>query len=397
MTQSTPQPDRIAFLDNLRSLMILLVVILHSSLAYCNLTPWWPVWDDNRSVIFDIFVLIRDSFGMPVLFFIAGYFTLPALQRKKAVAAFLISKLKRLGIPLILGIYLLVPVMPYLGRVTRETSPSTGYGEFWLDFVKLSLDFKLEIMKTGQVFTHGHLWFLSLLLAFYFLFLVFYVGLRKPVEEIIKARPEGRDRTSGKTLSVLLILWFIPAVLAAWISLYVSNLAWINFYNILVFRPVRFPVYFGYFLFGIYFNFRGGWRGLPLPGNVAIILAFSVLLSVAYLTEVKTVLEEYPDYTLTVALTHHGLHSAVCLSYFCLLMALLFKYGNRSSRLSRALADNSYYIYWVHMPIVLGLQWIFHGIDWSIYIKFILAACFSIMFSYGLSEWLIRRAGKLLK
>jgi len=112
MIENLPSRSRIHFLDNLRCLMILSVVVLHAGLAYSNLVPWWPVLDASRSQFFDIFLLIRDTFGIPVLYFIAGYFTLPTLRRRKSAGLFLTSKFKRLGIPFVLSLFFIVPIMP---------------------------------------------------------------------------------------------------------------------------------------------------------------------------------------------------------------------------------------------------------------------------------------------
>ena len=99
MTNTTSQ-NRLVFLDNLRYFIVLLVVILHVSISYANVgAPWWYVVDANKHAFFDILIIVLDSFIMPVLFFIAGYFALNSI-RQKTLDAFIVSKLKRLGIPL---------------------------------------------------------------------------------------------------------------------------------------------------------------------------------------------------------------------------------------------------------------------------------------------------------
>jgi glucan biosynthesis protein C len=50
---------------------------------------------------------------MTVLFFIAGYFALPSLE-KRGGKRFVIGKLKRLGLPWLVVIVLLLPVLDYL-------------------------------------------------------------------------------------------------------------------------------------------------------------------------------------------------------------------------------------------------------------------------------------------
>lgn len=89
---------RLVFLDNLRTLMVLLVVVLHVACAYSSYSTWWYV-DDTNAAPFDFLLLIIDNFSMPVLFFLAGYFALPSLVRKRSGWSFAVGKLKRLGFP----------------------------------------------------------------------------------------------------------------------------------------------------------------------------------------------------------------------------------------------------------------------------------------------------------
>ena len=64
--------DRLIFFDNIRYLMVLLVVVLHSAGAYSNHTSWWTV-NDTNSIFFDYLLGVLDVFLMPTHFFIAGF------------------------------------------------------------------------------------------------------------------------------------------------------------------------------------------------------------------------------------------------------------------------------------------------------------------------------------
>jgi fucose 4-O-acetylase-like acetyltransferase len=141
MTNSVSQ-NRLVFLDNLRYFMVLLVVILHVSISYANV-PWWYVIDANKHSFFGSLINLLDSFLMPVLFFISGYFALTS-QRRRTMGAFMIAKLKRLGNPLFFGLFLLVPVMPYMYHYTRAITP-LSFWEFWQGFVKSAGDFNLTL------------------------------------------------------------------------------------------------------------------------------------------------------------------------------------------------------------------------------------------------------------
>ena len=83
--------SRIIFLDNLRYLLVLLVVVLHAACSYSKLTHWWCV-SDSSSPFFDDLLMVLDVFLMPILFFIAGYFAISSLQ-DKGINHFLKKKL----------------------------------------------------------------------------------------------------------------------------------------------------------------------------------------------------------------------------------------------------------------------------------------------------------------
>lgn len=65
--------SRMYFLDNLRSFIIMLMVVFHGALAYMVYAPeWWYVVDHQKNLFFDLFVVFADNFIMPIMFFISG-------------------------------------------------------------------------------------------------------------------------------------------------------------------------------------------------------------------------------------------------------------------------------------------------------------------------------------
>jgi len=72
---------RVPFLDNLRYLMILLVLVYHACGAYTSVAPHWLV-HDSTSLAADFIRELFDVFMMPLLFFIAGFFAPLSLEKK---------------------------------------------------------------------------------------------------------------------------------------------------------------------------------------------------------------------------------------------------------------------------------------------------------------------------
>ena len=93
------EQGRIYFLDNLKSVIILLVIFFHASLTYKIDAPvWWYVLDTQRVLAADIFHVWADVFIMTIMFFISGYFALRSLERHTQ-SSFWKKKWLRIGLP----------------------------------------------------------------------------------------------------------------------------------------------------------------------------------------------------------------------------------------------------------------------------------------------------------
>lgn len=151
-------------LSNLRGFVILLVVAFHSFLAYLASQPaspasfdsppyhWkaFPILDSERWFGFDIFCAFQYVYLMHLMFFLSGLFVWSSLQRKGAMR-FLYNRALRLGLPFVLGVYLLMPVAHY--PVYRVTAVDPSWSAFWAHWTALPF------------WASGQLWFLWQLLA----------------------------------------------------------------------------------------------------------------------------------------------------------------------------------------------------------------------------------------
>jgi surface polysaccharide O-acyltransferase-like enzyme len=72
----------IVFLDNIRVLIIILVLIFHSGASYGTGVEFCPFHDNNLNGVMDLFMFLCDVFFMAILFFIAGYFAPTDLLKK---------------------------------------------------------------------------------------------------------------------------------------------------------------------------------------------------------------------------------------------------------------------------------------------------------------------------
>ena len=83
--ESTTKGNRIHWMDNLRTIIILLVVLYHVGGVYeaAGLWGWFWIVDDPATIAWvGIVGVVLDIFVMPTIFFVSGYLTPPSLERK---------------------------------------------------------------------------------------------------------------------------------------------------------------------------------------------------------------------------------------------------------------------------------------------------------------------------
>ena len=106
-------------LDALRGVAMLLGIVLHAALF---LVPEaWPVEDKNASEShpYDDIVNVIHGFRMPVFFLLSGFFTAMLWQRR-GLGSVLKHRLQRVGLPLAVGCFTIVPLSSWVWIVTSD-------------------------------------------------------------------------------------------------------------------------------------------------------------------------------------------------------------------------------------------------------------------------------------
>ena len=102
--QASAKPrTRLFHLDNLRIYLTILVILHHAALAYGGLGNWAIqdlAVDDISPILLTMFNAVNQSYFMSAFFLLAGYFT-PRSFEKKGSLRFLLDRLIRLVIPLV--------------------------------------------------------------------------------------------------------------------------------------------------------------------------------------------------------------------------------------------------------------------------------------------------------
>jgi surface polysaccharide O-acyltransferase-like enzyme len=161
LVSENPLKGKINYIDHLKILLTVLVVLHHSFITYGAAGSWYfQQKTTSMAALFPmtVFVATNQSFFMGFFFFLSALFIEPSYQ-KKGAALFIKDRLVRLGIPLIFYSLVLSPVLNYIvehygyGQHHSFIEYMSGY-HHWIDF--------------------GVMWFVAALLIFNFI----YVGLK---------------------------------------------------------------------------------------------------------------------------------------------------------------------------------------------------------------------------
>ncbi|MGE4543269.1 MAG: acyltransferase family protein [Pedobacter sp.] len=394
---ASPSRQRLFFLDNLRYFIVLCVIVLHAALAHSKLTPWWPVQevDPGMASVFDVIVLITDVFIMPIMFFIAGFFALRTI-RKKGVWPFIRSKLTRIGIPLLVGATIIVPIIGYIYEYFRSTdSASSGYAAYWISYLKGFGDFYVGYITSYAQPSHNYFWFLSLLFWFFVFFACLYAIKTKWFghKSVV---PEPKDSKDSFALPVLLGLGVVTGMsLVVMVPLFTvkGQEPWVIIANLVQFQPTRLFLYIFYFPAGIYAAWKGWFTNGNAVGRLRIWLPVCLAMMLLFLDSVQK-MGGGATPSLPVLMVYCFSRAFLCLSIFMVLISFAYRYWNRDSKVNRTLAANSYGIYILHMPIVLGLGLVL--VSWAgvpVIIKFCIVTAASTFLSWAISRVVLKPAG----
>jgi surface polysaccharide O-acyltransferase-like enzyme len=343
-------------IDNLRAYVILLVLAFHSSLAYLNFLPphafafdkppfmWraFPIVDSHRWLGLDLFCAWQNVFLMTLFFFLSGLFLWPSLKRK-GVPAFVADRFRRLGLPFVLVVALLMPIAQYPTFLQSAALP--GVEPYLRHFLALPF------------WPSGPVWFLWLLLSADLIA----AGLHLTTPGWGEWLARLSRASSNRPLKYFAALFAISAVAYLPLALAFTPEAWGQFgpFSFQLSRPLHYAVYFfagaGLGACGIergLFTADGAlashwrlWLGLAL-GSFVLWLAMTALV-------VKT-----------AGAASIGLQTADDLSFLlaCLcncfgVLALALRFAARRRPWLDALTLDAYGMYLVHYGFVIWLQY----------------------------------------
>lgn len=368
-----PASSRMVFLDNLRAFVVILVIVMHGAITYMAYAPpWWYVLDTQNSLLFTMLVLLVDVPIMPIMFFIAGYFALPSLDKRGALG-FVKEKAVRVGLPWAFGAIFLAPLITYMIYVSRQVP--MGYLQFW------ATDF------WGDLYQQSVYWFLGILFAMFLVLAVVYARSQRM-----------RDAAPISTMPSRRVFAIFVALTAAGfllMGLIFAPDTW-SHVVLFVFQPVRVPFYVGYFVLGLYAQRHGWFKPDGYTPYVWTWLWACVLSGLAYLG-LRMGTQSSPQAPVAVQSLTALLFSVFCMTALFAGVAVFREKVNGMGRIWSSLAANSYGMYYIHPLILYPLAYVFIAITLPLVLKSFLVISLGILLSWIASAFVLKKAPLLRK
>lgn len=396
--------DRLVFFDNLRYLMVLLVLVFHAGASYGSIPAFWPYHDPNPTEFVDILMMLLDAFMMSILFFIAGYFALHSLQ-KKGGKHFAGNKLKRLGIPWLVVTFSVLPVLDYIHYYTKTIGAGLtprSFGMHWWLSLKRFAEFHFgpmrmsEYLDMTQHFYQRYMWFLSLLLLFFVVFWLMHATWEK--WRRTRERPIYEKRASNQSIChALVLVGLLNVLLFALVKLLLSSpaepfdMVWYSLGNVVQLQTAKLAFYIPYFGLGVYAYSKKWFTNGKDFGRPWIWGLSCLVLMVGNMMVGRGIMTAASEPSTGLQIAFLVLYPLWTFSFLGAFVAFASRRWNRSSTLGKQLAANSYNMYLAHyvfamtMPLLLSL-WV----GGPVLAKFGITALSTILLSYGSSKYIIK-------
>ncbi len=339
--------SRLDYLDATRAFALLLGIVFHASLSFTPAFLGWAVQDVSTCPLVALFMTISHSFRMETFFLLAGFLSQLAFHRQ-GVGAFVRSRLLRIVVPFVVGWFMLHPLVvsgwimgaaSLRGRVDVLGALLGGFRS-------------LATLPQG-LFTGSHLWFL------YYLALI--TALTLAVRGLMRTAGSGHTvglrRADALVASlanspVSVVILAIPTASALW---------FMRFWGMDTPDQTLVPQLPALFVFGSFFVL--GWmlnrQGEALSQITRLTLPRAIwaglgLAAVLILGDIERD-PAHPHY-LAAHVAYAAGYALTMWSFAFLTIGAFRKLAARPSAFIRYLADSSYWMYLLHLPVVVWLQ-----------------------------------------
>lgn len=347
---SSSVSERFHDLDAVRAFALLLGIVLHGVMSFME-PRVWVVADHSTGAGFDLTFYVIHMFRMTTFFVLAGFFARMMMQ-KKGLANFIGNRLKRVAVPLVAFWPIVLAAIIAVAVMANMPAPGTAAAAA-----------PPPPAPTLATFPWTHLWFLYVLLLLYAGAVVV-----KVVTDILHVGG-ALGGLLDKAVGLLTKSDLITAVLAVptFLAFYFSP-QWMMWMGVLspdtgfVPNTPAIAEFTTAFVFGWWLHRRADL--LDHLKNRWFVYAITAVAGTWWCLQIVNV---RPD-LVPVAGHDHPLYAALYpltgWSWAFALIGAARAFLRRENPAIRYLADASYWIYIVHIPLVMGLQYAVMNLDW---------------------------------
>lgn len=374
MANEPPPPaatvsQRLYFVDHVRVVLTILVILQHLALTYGAVGPWYyqepvPAFSVTETVL-TLFILVNQAFFMGLFFLISAYF-IPASFDRKGSRGFVKDRLIRLGIPLLVYCIFLNPLAMLGYRFSNSDGNWVTSLPYWQFYI------------VGM--TPGPLWFVQALLLFTVIYALWRHLTRERAADVTS---ESRALTYREMFVFVLALTVATFVIRLWIPL--------GMFIPIVDLPTasHLPQYIGLFIGGM-LAYRRSWFMTVTDSmgrvGLAVAVVSTILLLPLALTDVRALVGGLSWQALVYALWESLFGVGVCIG----LLTIFRRSVNNQGAVGRFLSANAYTVYILHAPLIVGLAFAMRGLDVYPLLKFVLAALIAVPLCFWCAA-LVRR------
>lgn len=372
----TGRPARLLFIDNLRWSAISMVVVIHAAVTYSGIGDWY-VRDrvhTSRPVVIALatYQSLQHAVAMGLLFGIAGYFASGALQRH-GIRGFLHERAYRLGLPLLLYVFVIGPLTEYYIARTWHAVPPRSFSEEWVTH-----------LASGRIFSgSGPLWFCLVLLTFSLAFAL--------LERVRPRRPDAPRTAPSRPAAIAA---FAIAMAGVTFALGVAAPHAGTVLNVVVHDLPQYPLMFGA---GVLAQ-RNDWLA-RFPRRYGPVGALGGLL--VGLLWWFAILELGGAFRGQLALYEGGWHwqagamdlwrSCTCTALGIGLVTLYRDHFDRQNRLAKFLTANAFGVYVFHPPILIAITEALRAVPADTLVKFAIASAAALAATFLFVGFVARR------
>ena len=377
---------RLFYVDNLRTLLIILVILWHMAVTY-GAPGFWSYResqaDELTDLVFTLFSVVNNPYVLGFFFMIAGYFT-PGAYGRRGPGPFFRARIIRLGIPLLIYVFLFDPLIYYAIRVSQRglTGPIGTFGQFWREHISNYLHYGPGV---------GPMWFVELML----IFIVAY-GLGRLAAGYARGSSRDAEQSNGRgvpsnaTIGIFAFaLGLIVFVMRIWLP--------INSYLRLLGLPLaHVPQYIALFFVGVIAH-RGDWfQSISVAtGKLWLGIVLVLILVVFPIVFVLSGALEGNTDAVTGGLTWQSFafsiwEEFICVGMIIVLLVLFRQKLNRQRALAKALSDSTFTVYFIHAPVLVFLALVLKGIDLYPLLKWALVSPVAIILCFAIAHVLRR-------